>query len=167
MEEETAMDVEQNLPGVFRGRRHVYWSHCDPAGIIYEPRFGQWLHDLLERWFEQVVDVPYVDCIQQRRIGFPTKNAASIYHFPARLGDIVEVQLRVERIGRTSITFYYQGWRVDKTTGNTTDLLFESTVVRVVVDLNSMQPQAWPDDLRSAIERFKAAAPAEEVRDAS
>ena len=154
------MHVEQNIPGVFRGRRHVYWSHCDPAGIVYEPRFGQWLHDLLERWFDQIVEVPYAHFITERRIGFPTKTTASTYHSPARLGDILEVQLRIEKIGQTSIWFSYQGWRVNETTGLTTDLLFETTVVRVVVKLDTMEKIQAPQELRGPIERFMAAAQA-------
>ena len=154
------MDVVQDLPGVFKGRRHVYWSHCDPAGIVYEPRFGQWLHDLMERWFSQVVTAPYVDYIMKRRIGFPTKTTAATYHAPARLGDIVEVRLRIERIGTSSITFCFEGWKVEKNErggDKTVICLFETTVVRVVTNLDTMEKIPVPDDLRAAIEQFMAA----------
>jgi 4-hydroxybenzoyl-CoA thioesterase len=49
----------------------VRFSHCDPAGIVFYPRFFEIVHDAKEDWFREAVGLPFRELIGERREGFP------------------------------------------------------------------------------------------------
>ena len=50
----------------------IRFSHCDPAGIVYFPRFFDLAHGTMEDWFADGLGQPLPDLIRDRRIGTPT-----------------------------------------------------------------------------------------------
>ena len=52
-------------------RLRVKFGDCDPAGIVYYPKFFDWFHQAMESWFDNVLGAPYASVIWDRKIGFP------------------------------------------------------------------------------------------------
>jgi acyl-CoA thioester hydrolase len=79
--------------------------------------------------------------------------AANIeYHAPARFDDLLEVFIRVARIGRTSVTYEMAAYRVDD------DLLMvTATQTLVLVDLEERKACPMPDGVRERIRAFEGA----------
>ena len=74
------------------------------------------------------------------------------YHAPARFDDLLEIFVRLARIGRTSATYECAAYRMDD------DLLMvTATQTLVLVDLAERRPAEIPADYREAIRAFEGA----------
>jgi 4-hydroxybenzoyl-CoA thioesterase len=133
----------------------VSWGHCDPAGIVYYPRFFEMFHAAMETWFAACLQLPYDAVIVGRKIGFPSVHTDADFVAPTRFGERVGVELRVARLGASSIRFAY----TIRGPGGEADVRATGTTVCAVMDLD---PQSAtfrravpvPADLRAKIEAF-------------
>lgn len=134
-------------------RLQVYWGHCDPAGIVYFPRFFDMFHEAMETWFS-VLGAPYDEVIVGRKIGFPSVHTEADFSKPTAFGESIVVELRLEHLGRSSVRLGYRirGLDVDdaRGTGSTTC---------VVMDLDPSssgyrKSMLLPEDLRAAMQAF-------------
>ena len=84
----------------------------------------------------------------------PVMRATTIeYHAPARFDDLIEVFVRVSRLGRTSITFENAAYRVADDA-----LMVTASQTLVLVDLEERKPCPIPDSYRETIGEFEGAA---------
>jgi 4-hydroxybenzoyl-CoA thioesterase len=88
---------------VFRVEYPILFSHCDPAGIVYFPRFFDLLHTAMEDWFTYGLEERFSDFIMGKKLGVPTVSTRTDFVSPARFGDTLAVEVRVVRLGRSSI----------------------------------------------------------------
>ena len=80
------------------------------------------------------------------------RRSAQEYEAPARFDDLLEVFVRVSRIGRTSVTFEF---RVRES--NDGSLLAVADQVMVLIDAASRTPRDVPLTIRRAVEQFEGA----------
>jgi 4-hydroxybenzoyl-CoA thioesterase len=125
----------------------VRFCDLDPAGIAYYPNLVNFLHVAFEDFFAGHVGRPYPDVFREG-IGFPTVKVEMEYLSPVHYGDRVEVSVMVEKVGRSSVAFRYEGAVAGKP-------VFRARNTAVVVDMRTFKPMPVPDHLR---ERFLAAA---------
>ena len=145
------------MRGVHVHRVEVRFGDCDPAGIVYFPRFFHLFHEAMETWFSAGLGLSYAGLILGRKLGFPAVHSEADFKVPCALGDSITVELRVARLGRSSIGLEYV------VRGDTGDLRLTGASTCVVMDLDPASPDfrravAIPDELRARIERFMAAA---------
>jgi 4-hydroxybenzoyl-CoA thioesterase len=88
---------------VFRVEYPIRFSHCDPAGQVYFPRFFDLLHDALEDWFNFGLRERFADFLLEQRLGTPTVGTQCDFLSPARFGDTLAVELTILRLGNSSI----------------------------------------------------------------
>jgi 4-hydroxybenzoyl-CoA thioesterase len=88
---------------VFRVEYPILFSHCDPAGIVYFPRFFDLLHTAMEDWFTFGLEERFADFIMQKKLGIPTVGTKVDFVSPARFGDLLKIELRVAKLGSSSI----------------------------------------------------------------
>jgi acyl-CoA thioesterase FadM len=81
----------------------IRFSHCDPAGIVYFPRFFDLAHATMEDWFAGGVNYPLPDLIRDRHIGTPTVSIQCDFALPLRMGDTLRFELRVSKLGNAAI----------------------------------------------------------------
>ena len=144
------------MRGVHVHRVEVRFGDCDPAGIVYFPRFFHLFHEAMETWFSAGLGLSYAGLILGRKLGFPAVHSEADFKVPCALGDSITVELRVARLGRSSIGLEYV------VRGDTGDLRLTGASTCVVMDLDPASPDfrravAIPDELRARIERFMAA----------
>jgi acyl-CoA thioester hydrolase len=72
------------------------------------------------------------------------------YHAPARFDDLLEVFIRVSRIGRTSATYECAAYRVDDDV-----LMVTAQQTLVLVDLEERKACAIPDSFKERIRAFE------------
>lgn len=133
----------------------VQWGHCDPAGIVYFPRFFEWFHQTMEAWFDDGLGVPYHDVIVGQKIGFPSVHTEADFRRPCVFGERLVVELRVGRVGTSSVELLY---RV-RAAADPTDERAVGRTVCVVMDLDEASAThrralAIPDALRRALAAF-------------
>lgn len=125
--------------------RRVDFSMLDSAGIAYFPRIFDLSHSFFEECWEKMCAVTYHEMINVRRVGFPVANVESNFVAPIRYGDTVQATVWMEKVGTKSCTWAY---RFHNQNG---DLLWVSSQVTVCVNMDSLESQAIPDDLREGL----------------
>ena len=134
----------------FQREQRVRFGHCDPAGIVFYPRYFEMLNELMEDWFAFGLGLPFDLLIGQRQVGMPTAQLDTRFLRVSRHGDRLMQHLRIERLGGGSVKLQVgfdgdDGPRV------------AFTQVLVCTSLATHKPQPFPDDLRAALERSLAA----------
>ncbi len=90
----------------FSTTTRVRFSDEDHAQIVYFPRFFHFFHVAFEDLFEHA-GIGYRACLDEG-VGWPAVHAEADFESPARFGDLLSIELGVERIGRTSASFLYR-----------------------------------------------------------
>ena len=124
----------------------VRFQHCDPAGIVFYPRYFEMVNATIEEWFAQRLGVPFETLHGPLGAAVPTASMTVDFHAPSRLGDILEFRLRATRMGRSSV-----GLAIEAYCGEERRLSLDSTLVFTKDVANG--PQPWPDDMRARISR--------------
>ena len=93
----------------FKTERKIRFSHCDPAGIVYFVNFFDMVNALVEDWFAEAVGFDFEELHIQRRVGFPIVNTGCEFFRPCHLGDRLELELSIAKLGRSSIEFAVTG----------------------------------------------------------
>ncbi|APE45752.1 thioesterase (plasmid) [Sulfitobacter alexandrii] len=120
----------------------VKFRHCDPAGIVFYPRYFEMMNDTVEDFFDTVAGLPFSE--MHRDCGIPTAGIEAQFHAPSRLGDALKIALRVTKVGRSSLGLAY-----DARCGAEQRFTAASTVV--FID-GAGRPAAWTDALRARLE---------------
>ena len=124
----------------------VRFGDLDAAGIAYYPNLVNFLHEAFEDFFRGHVGRSFPD-VYAEGISFPAVKLEMEFVSPVRYGDSVDVDVAVERIGRSSVQVRYEGAVKGRP-------VFHARNTVVVVDMKTFRPVPLPDWLR---ERFEAA----------
>lgn len=143
-------------PSVWRSPLAIHFGHCDPAGIVYTPQYFHLFNTVLEGWYGQALGISYYELISTRRTGLGYAHASADFATPARMGEMLEVAVIVEAIGRSSLTLVLHAFKdgIECARGHFV------TVVTSLVDHKAMPV---PDDLRAALEAYQARCRAPEL----
>ena len=135
---------------VFSFSQDIGFRHCDPAGIVFYPRYFEMMNDAVELFFRDAVDWPFSRMHAVDRRGIPAVSAHLDFKSPGRLGDQLDWTLRVSRLGRSSATMMHQAM-----IGDTEILSGRTTIVHT--DLDKMGALAWTDDVRGTLAAYVTA----------
>jgi 4-hydroxybenzoyl-CoA thioesterase len=130
---------------VFEHRIDVTWGECDIAGLAYFPRLLDWCHRALEALFGGLPG-GYAGFTGPRRMGIPTVRLTGDFRAPVRYGDRVVVRVRVQKTGRSSITFEHE---VVREADGALCASFEHVVA--VCALDGLRAVEIPDDVRALL----------------
>ena len=133
---------------VFRQNLMVHFSHCDPAGMVFFPQYFVMLNNLVETWFTQGMGIHYADLIGKRRIGLPTVSLQSEFIAPSRMGETLDFELQVTRLGQKSFTLDVVGRG-----GAERRLRLQQVLVTTTLDGDHAIP--IPSDVRAALARYQ------------
>lgn len=133
---------------VFYSDTLVRFSHCDPAGIIFYPQYFVMFNGLVEDWFNHALEINYADFITTRRLGLPMVNIQCDFISPSKIGEVITLTLKVERIGNSSLAL-------------TTHAQFDQRIrvkaqlTLCVFSFETRRAVAIPDDLRKRLSDFQ------------
>jgi 4-hydroxybenzoyl-CoA thioesterase len=123
--------------------RKILFRHCDPAGIVFYPRYFEMVNDLVEAFFDNALDWPFEELLKTRSV--PTAEIRLRFRAPSRHGDHIRLGLKVTKLGRTSMRLAFSAQSTDA------ELRFEGESVLVNID-DAGSPCAWPARIRDLIE---------------
>ena len=138
---------------VFEDEVRVRFAVCNPAGIVYFPRYMDMLNHVVENWFDTALGLPYAGVIGTRRIGLPTVHLEVDFTAISRHGEMLRRRLAVERMGRSSLNVRLEFYGGD-------ELRLKARQVLVCTSLETHRPIPLPDDIRQAIAPYVAETPA-------
>jgi len=122
----------------------VEFNHCDPAGIVFYPRYFEMTNSVVENFFGDALNYSYRRMIMDEHCGTPTVHLDANFRAPSRLGDRLDFSVEVRRVGRTSVNLWLEAHGEDGQLRITAAL----TLVWVNSDLT---PLPWPDVLRDGL----------------
>jgi 4-hydroxybenzoyl-CoA thioesterase len=134
-------------PNAFRSIHPVRFSHCDPAGIVFYPRFFDLFVSTLEDWFSQGLEVPLDEVINKRQLGVPTVTITAEFLKACRFGEMLEIDLWVQRVGRSSMELRLAGTVKG-------ELRLKAAWTVVMLDHGTFRSTAIPDDLRHRVAMY-------------
>jgi acyl-CoA thioester hydrolase len=143
--------TDRKPPFRYAAYQRVGFSETDAQGVVYYGRY-----------------MPYFDLARteyHRHLGrldlgpaeFAMRASVVEYHAPARFDDLIEVFVRVERIGTTSITYDHAAYRLADDDGGDENELLMATAKQtlVLLDLAERSPVPVPQAFRDRIAAFQ------------
>ena len=121
--------------------QRVLFRHCDPAGIVFFPRYFEMVNDCIEHFFDELLHWPFESMHQIGAV--PTAEIRTRFLAPSRHGDRLRLRLQVVRVGRSSL-----GYRLDAECG--AERRFEAEATLVYVN-ETGRPHAWPDEIKQKL----------------
>jgi acyl-CoA thioester hydrolase len=138
-------ETDRKPPFKYSAFTRVGFSDTDAQGIVYYGRYLPYF-DLARVEYHRNLDMLRMDVG-----GELVMRASTIeYHAPARFDDLLEVFIRVARIGRTSATYEMAAYRVEDDV-----LMVTATQTLVLVDLEERKACPIPDEVRARIGAFE------------
>ena len=132
-------------PFKFSARTRVGFSDTDAQGVVYYGRYNPYF-DLARVEYHRSLGL-----LHRQSGGDFVMRANDVEYFaPARFDDELDIEVRVSRIGRTSVTFEFAAHKVPERT-----LMVTAHQTLVYIDLAERQAALVPDDYRAAIGAFE------------
>ena len=126
----------------FSYRQKVLFKHCDPAGIVFFPRYFEMINDVVEAMFSDLVGWPFED--MHPEAGVPTAALNTVFSAPSRHGDMLDFRVELALPGRSSLKVTHRAFCGD-------ELRLEAEQTLVLINSEG-RAAPWPDTLR---DRFR------------
>ncbi|MDO6724894.1 thioesterase family protein [Celeribacter halophilus] len=133
----------------FKLKRQVEFNHCDPAGIVFYPRYFEMISSVTERFFSDALDLSWARIVLTQDHGTPMGNIEVRFHAPSKLEDWLDFSLTIKRVGRSSATLC-----IDCHCDG--EPRFTCVATLVYSNIKTSKSDAWPDAARAAMTRFQS-----------
>jgi acyl-CoA thioester hydrolase len=137
----------------FSHRLRVRWAEVDRQGIVFNGHYLTYFDVGVTEYYRQIGH-PYPDALLAAGCDLFARKAEIEYHASAVYDDLIEVCVRVARMGNSSLQFALEIHRGE-------ELLVSGALIYVNADTASKRPRPLPQFLREAVRRFETTAPAE------
>jgi 4-hydroxybenzoyl-CoA thioesterase len=126
----------------------IRFQHCDPAGIVFYPRYYEMLNQMVEDWFAEGLNLTFQQLHVEQNLGVPAVHISCDFLAASRIGDTLQFDLQLVEIGTKSFKLLISAWRGD-------EIRLRATMTLVCVGLGeSLKSREMPDSLRAAMEPF-------------
>ena len=144
--------TERKPPFRYAAYQRVGFSETDAQGVVYYGRYMPYFDVARTEYHRHLGRVTLGD------VDFAMRAVSVEYVAGARFDDLLEIFVRVERIGTTSITYDHAAYRVADDDGGGGDTLMataKATLVCIALDERKAVPV--PDAFRQRIGGFESA----------
>ena len=122
---------------MFTHEEKVLFKHCDPAGIVFFPRYFEMINDCVEHFFSQDLNWPFETVLKNG--GVPTAEIQTRFTAPSRHGDLLTMNLAVMEVGQSSMRYV-----LSISCGAEARAKAEARLVHVA---NTGRPTPWPTEI--------------------
>ncbi len=131
--------------------RRLLWGDCDPAGVLYTPQAFQLGMEIIEHWLIELIGYDWIALQNNFGLDTPTVRLNSEFKHAVRAGDEVELRLKIEKLGGSSINYIVEAFN------ETGQLCFIIDQVSCFVGEESFKLVPIPDEFREKIAAYCAA----------
>jgi acyl-CoA thioester hydrolase len=143
---ELGRPTDRKPPFKYSALARVWFSDTDAQGIVYYGRYLPYFdHARVE--YHRHLGTAVVE-IGER--DFVMRACTIEYHAPARFDDLLEVFVRLSRVGRTSVAYECAAYRMDDDV-----LMVTAQQTLVLVDLEQRQPCPVPEAFVVRVRAFE------------
>ena len=130
----------------FRVELPLRFGDCDPSGIAYFPAYLNLLNSVVEEFWSSLGH-PWTQQINEQSRGTPTAHLSCDFVQPSRFGDRLLFELRVVRIGESSLELAHRVVCEG-------EVRWTAKQVLVSTDINTGVSIPWSCDVRVALQKF-------------
>jgi acyl-CoA thioester hydrolase len=139
--------TDRKPPFKYSALTRVGFSDTDAQGIVYYGRYLPYF-DLARVEYHRHLGLLSIDAEHELVMRASTVE----YLAPARFDDLIEIFVRLARIGTTSVTYELAAYRVEDDV-----LMVTATQTLVLVDLDERRAQPVPERIREVVGAFEGA----------
>ena len=125
----------------------VRWAEVDMQKIVFNAHYLMYFDTAIAEYWRALA-LPYEEAMQKLEGDLYVKKASIEFHASARFDDRLDVALRLNRIGNSSMVFSGCIFRGD-------DLLITSELIYVFADPSSQTSKSVPNELRQMMQDFE------------
>jgi acyl-CoA thioester hydrolase len=145
---ELGHETDRKPPFKYAAFTRVGFSETDAQGVVYYGRYMPYF-DLARTEYHR-----HLGRVRLGGVDFAMRATTVEYVAGARFDDLLEVFVRVARIGTTSITYEHAAYRVDEDAG-ADELMAASTSTLVCIDLAERKAVPVPGIFRERVAAFE------------
>lgn len=140
--------MQEGANPVFATYVTVRFGDCDPAGIVFYPRYFEMFNNLVEDWCAQALGASFRELHLERGLGLPTVHVETSFVAPSELGELLRAELRVLKIGGASVTLQV------RLAGPAGEDRVRASLVLALMNLKERRAVPIPEPLRARIAAF-------------
>ena len=135
---------------LFKHTTRIRFTHTDPAGFVFFPKFFEKFQSAIEDWFNYELQVDYAGLILKEGLGLPTVRTECTFVKPCLLGEMLDLEIQLLKIGTTSMTVEFIGTVA-------CEERLRARSVLVLIALADGRPVPFPAGLRKKLEDYRGA----------
>ena len=143
-------------------RRVVRWGECDPAGIVYTPRFLDYCVTAYEAFLGQMLGGPLHATKHAMGVDFPFRGAELDFRSPLPLDAAFTMEVRVGDIRTRTFDLHVTARHVVAEGKRKGPIAFVARLTPVVVDPETRSAVALPKTLKDRVSDYAARHPHQE-----
>lgn len=140
-------DMRGTMPADFTWNIRVYYEDTDTGGVVFYANYLKFFERARTEWL-RAAGISQHALTESHHAMFVVKSTAVDYHAPAKLDDELKLTVVVERLGRASVQFFQEAWRM---TEGQMQLLSSGRIKVGCVDTLTFRPRSIPDDVLARI----------------
>jgi acyl-CoA thioester hydrolase len=137
------VDKIANVSAPFYWTLRVYYEDTDAGGIVFYANYLKFFERARTEWL-RAGGISQQVMTEKHGMMFVVKSTAVDYHSPAKLDDVIELSVITEKLGRASVQFTQQAWRIE---GDQRILLATGHIKVGCVDQVSLRPGPIPAEV--------------------
>jgi acyl-CoA thioester hydrolase len=139
--------TDRKPPFNYAALARVAFSDTDAQGVVYYGRYMPYF-DLARNEYHR-----HLGRVRLGNVDFAMRAISVEYVAPARFDDLLEIFVRVERIGTTSITYDHAAYRIDD--GGSDTLMVTAKTTAVCISLDERRAVPVPQEIRDRVASFE------------
>ena len=135
------------MPAEFSWNIRVYYEDTDAGGIVFYANYLKFFERARTEWL-RAAGVNQQELAETQGVIFVVQSTAVHYRAPAKLDDELNITVVVRRLGRASVEFVQEAWRINKaSTGAQRTLLASGEIKVACVNAKALRPCVIPNEV--------------------
>lgn len=130
----------------------VYYEDTDAGGVVFYANYLKFFERARTEWLRSA-GINQQIMTETHSVMFVVKSTAVDYHAPAKLDNELKLTVVVEKMGRASVQFVQQAWRIN---GEQQELLATGRIKVGCVDTVRFRPSEIPQEVMLAIQQLES-----------
>lgn len=135
-------------------RRRVKWGECDPAGVVYTPRFADYVAEALHAFLEGLLEGPLQKKLAELDLGTPAKAMQFVFHRSLWPEQEFDIEVRGGEIRTRSFDLDFHARDLEGRP------VFDTRLSAVCVFHRVRESRPIPQALRERLDAYRAHFPA-------
>ena len=143
-------DFRQNFKNIVK--RRVQWGELDALGIVFYPRFYEWMDEASHIFFEKI-GLNLVELLNKRNIIFALVETGARFIKPARYHDEVQIFSYLKEIGEKTLVMAHE-IRLSEDNALLVEG-YEKRICLMQVSPHNLKAVSFPEEMRQILIRYK------------